>query len=179
MLKKVKEVIDRLKNNNSATEKLKILSEYKNDKDVVKFFQYCYDSTKLYGASAKNIVKYWQNYTPNYIANFDQAFDLFELCDDLNSRKYTGNSALEKIITFIDCNREYEEILLNFFDRNMKIGVAVTQLNKAFGNVIHVYEVPLAQTYDEKKHDKYNLSDYYIQRKLDGVRVTSFIQFDF
>ena len=119
MLKKVKEVIDRLKNNNSATEKLKVLSEYKHDADIVKFFQYCYDDTKLYGASSKNIIKYWQNYTPNYIANFDQTSDLFELCDDLNSRKYTGNAALEKIITFIDCNREYEEILLNFFDRNM------------------------------------------------------------
>ena len=34
MLKKVKEVIDRLKGNNSATEKLNILSEYKNDKDI-------------------------------------------------------------------------------------------------------------------------------------------------
>ena len=178
MLDKIKIVIERLKNNNSATEKLKILSEYKNDKDIVKFFQYCYDSTKLYGASSKNIVKYWQNYTPNYIANFDQAFDLFELCDDLNARKYTGNAALEKIITFIDCNKEYEDILLNFFDRNMKIGVAVTQLNKAFGNVIHVYEVPLAQTYDEKKHDKYNLNDYVIQRKMDGVRVTTFIQYN-
>lgn len=178
MLKKVKEVIDRLKGNNSATEKLNILSEYKTDKDIVKFFQYCYDSTRLYGASSKNIVKYWQNYTPNYIANFDQAFDLFELCDELNSRKYTGNAALEKIITFIDCNRDYEELLLNFFDRNMKIGVAVTQLNKAFGNVIHVYEVPLAQTYDEKKHDKYNLTDYFIQRKCDGIRSTTFIQFD-
>lgn len=178
MFDKIKIVIERLKNNNSATEKLKILSEYKNDKDIVKFFQYCYDSTKLYGASSKNIVKYWQNYTPNYIANFDQAFDLFELCDDLNARKYTGNAALEKIITFIDCNKEYEDILLNFFDRNMKIGVAVTQLNKAFGNVIHVYEVPLAQTYDEKKHDKYNLTDYVIQRKMDGVRVTTFIQYN-
>lgn len=178
MLDKIKIVIERLKNNNSATEKLKILSEYKNDKDIVKFFQYCYDSTKLYGASSKNIVKYWQNYTPNYIANFDQAFDLFELCDDLNARKYTGNAALEKIITFIDCNKEYEDILLNFFDRNMKIGVAVTQLNKAFGNVIHVYEVPLAQTYDEKKHYKYNLNDYVIQRKMDGVRVTTFIQYN-
>lgn len=178
MFDKIKIVIERLKNNNSATEKLKILSEYKNDKDIVKFFQYCYDSTKLYGASSKNIVKYWQNYTPNYIANFDQAFDLFELCDDLNARKYTGNAALEKIITFIDCNKEYEDILLNFFDRNMKIGVAVTQLNKAFGNVIHVYEVPLAQTYDEKKHYKYNLNDYVIQRKMDGVRVTTFIQYN-
>lgn len=178
MLEKIKEVIDRLKGNNSATEKLKILSEYKNDKDIVKFFQYCYDSTKLYGASSKNIIKYWQGYTPNYIANFDQAFDLFELCDDLNSRKYTGNAALEKIITFISCNSEYEELLLNFFDRNLKIGVAVTQLNKAFGNVIHVYEVPLAQTYDEKKHDKYGLNQYMIQRKLNGLRNTMFITFD-
>ena len=150
MLNKIKEVIDRLKENNSANEKLKILAEYKNNADIVKFFQYCYDDTKLYGASSKNIIKYWQTYTPNYIANFDQAIDLFELCDDLNARKYTGNAALEKIITFISCNQEYEKLLFDFFDRNMKIGMAVTQLNKVFGNVIHVYEVPLAQTYDEK-----------------------------
>ncbi len=178
MFNKIQNLVNELKSNNSSVEKVKILSKYVNDKDVVKFFQYCYDDTKLYGVSSASLKKYATNFNINYIMNFDAIIDFFELCDNLNNNTFTGNSALNKVATFIAINKDYEKLLLTFFDRNLEIGMGVTQINKALGNVIKVYEVALAATYDSKKHNKYDLNNYAIQRKLNGVRLTSFIYID-
>ena len=57
MLNKINEVIKQLQATNSATDKLNILSQYKADEDVCKFFKYAYNPFVKFGVTSKNLQK--------------------------------------------------------------------------------------------------------------------------
>jgi DNA ligase-1 len=172
MLNKFFNVVETLKQTNSATEKLQILGQYKNDEDVCKFFRYAYDPFFLYGVSSKNLKK---NSNLAELEFFDSIFDLLDI---LKSGQATGNKAISLVNGFINQHFKFEELLYDFFDRNLKIGMGITQINKALGNIIPVFDVALASTYDESKELKYNLDKYCIQRKCNGLRLITIITHD-
>ena len=172
MLAKMKMIVENLQNTNSQIEKLNILKQYVSDSEVKKFFKYCYDENMLFGVTSANLKK-----NPN-LSEFEIFENVFELCDLLIERKATGNRALALVNGYINGNSEYEELLYNFFDKNLKIGMNVTQINKVLGNIIPVFDVALAATYDKNKHEKYHLENYFIQRKLNGLRMISTIKYN-
>ena len=172
-LEKFAKVINELQRTNSATEKINILSQYNNDVDICKYFYYAYNPFYLYGVSSKNLKKNCNLSELEFFKN------IFELLDLLRTRQVTGNKAIALVNCFINQNNKYEELLYNFFDRNLNIGMAVKQINKALGNIIPTFDVALAATYDESKKDKYNLDNYIIERKMNGcVSGDTLLQFD-
>lgn len=172
MLEEIYTIITKLQNTNSQNEKLFILAQHKNNKDFIKFLKYCYDTNLLFGVTSDSLKK-----NPN-LSTFEIFEDIFELCDLLINKKYTGNDAISLVNGFINGNNMYEEMLYNFFDKNLKIGINVTQINKVLGNIIPIFDVALAETYEEKKASKYNLNEYFIQRKCNGLRMITFITFN-
>lgn len=172
MLEKIQNLITLLQNTNSQKDKVKILTEYKNDVFIRQFFRYCYDQNILFGITSANLIK-----NPK-LSEFEMFYNIFELCDLLISRQATGNRAIALVNGYINANEEYEELLYNFFDKNLKIGMNITQINKVFDNLIPVFDVALAATYEEEKHDNYNLENYSIQRKLNGLRLITIIKFN-
>lgn len=172
MLAKMKMIVESLQNTNSQNEKLNILKQYVSDSEVKKFFKYCYDENMLFGVTSANLKK-----NPD-LSEFEIFESIFDLCDLLIERKATGNRALALVNGYINGNNEYEELLYNFFDKNLKIGMNVTQINKVLGNIIPVFDVALAATYDKTKHEKYGLNNYFIQRKLNGLRMISTIKYN-
>ena len=165
-------VINELQKTNSATEKINILSQYNNDVDICKYFYYAYNPFYLYGVSSKNLKKNCNLSELEFFKN------IFELLDLLRTRQVTGNKAIALVNCFINQNNKYENLLYDFFDRNLNIGMAVKQINKALGNIIPTFDVALAATYDESKKDKYNLDKYIIERKMNGLRLITIITHD-
>jgi DNA ligase-1 len=172
MLNKINAVIEELQSTNSASNKITILSKYVNDWEICKFFRYAYDSFYLYGVSSKNLKK------NSNLSELEFYKDIFELLDVLRSGKATGNKAIALANGFINQNFQYEELLYNLFDRNLKIGMGVTQINKALGNIIPVFDVALASTFDDKKEAKYEMNKYIIQRKCNGLRLITIITYN-
>jgi len=172
MLSKIQNIINELQNTNSQNDKLSILKKYNSDEEVKKFFRYCYDGNLLFGVTSANLKKN-QN-----LSEFEIFEDIFELCDMLIDRVATGNRALALVNGFINGNSEYEELLYNFFDKNLKIGINITQINKALGNIIPVFDVALAATYDKARHDRYGLDNYFIQQKMNGLRMITTIKYN-
>lgn len=171
-LEKFATVINELKSTNSAIEKINILSKYNNDIDICKYFYYAYNPFYLYGVSSKNLKK------NNDISELEFFKDIFELLDILRTRQATGNKAIGLVNCYINQNNTYEDLLYDFFDRNLNIGMAVKQINKALKNIIPTFDVALAATYDESKKDKYNLDNYIIEAKKNGLRLITVITHD-
>ena len=172
LLEKCDAVVKTLQNTNSASAKIDILRKYMNDGEVCQFFRYAYDPFFLYGVSSKNLKKNSDQVELEFFNSF------FELLDVLKSKEATGNKAIALVNGFINQNFKHEELLYNFFDRNLKIGMGVTQINKALGNIIPVFDVALASTFDPQKKAKYGLNNYIIEQKCNGVRLITIITHD-
>lgn len=171
LLEKFEKVINELKDTNSANDKITILRKYINDGDICTMFKYTYNPFFKYGVTSANLKK---------LSNLEE-FDIIEmidLLDKLRNRELTGNKAIAIVNGFINQNPTHRELLYDIFDRNLKIGMAVKQINKALGNIIPQFDVALAATYDEEWKDKYGLSNYLIQRKCNGCRLVIILQFN-
>jgi len=72
---------------------------------------------------------------------------------------------------------EYKDLLLDFFDRNLKINMSINEINKVFHNIIPIFNLPEIEKYDNKIN--YGLNEKYcIERKLSGVHVITFIRYN-
>jgi DNA ligase-1 len=56
--------------------------------------------------------------------------------------------------------------------------MGITQINKALGNIIPVFDVALAATFDESKKAKYGLENYIIEPKFNGLRLITIITYN-
>ena len=174
-LEVVKSFVDELKQSNSGNYKKDVLSKWLSGKDfiaetLVLLFHYVYDYDKQYYVSSSNIKKHLNDEVDfSQYKEENPFYTLWNLLDDLSSRKYTGNEAIYKCIAFMNMHEEqYKDLILDVIDKDLKIGVSETTINKIKPNLIKVYNVALANKYDSKKHKLDN--DWVIERKCDGCR---------
>lgn len=166
LLEKFENIINELKETNSSNEKINILKKYKDDKEVCQLFMYVYNTFFKYGVTSANLIK-------NEELSDLQFYTLIELLDLLRMRKITGNKAIGTVNGFINQNYKYKELLYDIFDRNLKIGMNIKQINKALNNIIPTFDVALAAIYEEQKKDKYDLNIYNIQRKMNRSQISN------
>lgn len=171
LLEKFKNIINELKETNSSNEKINILKKYKDDREVCQLFMYVYNTFFKYGVTSANLIK-------NDELSDLQFYTLIQLLDLLRMRKITGNKAIATVNGFINQNYNYKELLYDIFDRNLKIGMNIKQINKALDNIIPTFDVALACIYEEQKKEKYDLNTYLIQRKMNGVRLVIIITYN-
>lgn len=157
---------------NSTLKKKETLKKYE---DLKKVLQYTYDDNYVFSVTSKNYKKFVANSKKNKQKTLIVYYkDLFKLLDDLAIRKITGDTALLHLYNFIKRNKQYEDIILNIIDKNLKIRVNTSVINDVFPGLIKVFEVVLANKYKKSLIDKTN-EDWYISRKLDGVRCLTHI----
>ena len=173
LFKRVFELKEEINKTNSTLEKKKILKKYE---DLKKIIRYTYDTNIIYSVTSKNYKKFSKNQKKIKIKIINNYNDFFKLLTDLSKRTITGDKALLYLYDFIKKNKEYEEIILNIIDKNLKIGIDKSIINDVFPGSIKVFKVVLAN--DFKKYPnkiKKSKNDWFISRKLDGVRCLSHI----
>lgn len=170
MLEKLKKFIEQSNLTNSNLDKLKVLEQFKNDLEVTKALKYVYSPFKQYYITSKNLKK------RSDLMNSNSSNNLFYLLDRLNNREVTGHAALAEVNGFINNNTEYSEIIYNIIDRNLKTRSSASMINKIIPGCIPTFDVALASTYDNNTKKKIDLikDDWYVSRKLDGVRCLAF-----
>ena len=95
--------------------------------------------------------------------------DFFELLDDLKNRKLTGHDAIGAIHSFIDnLDEHYRDIVYCIIDKDLKTRAGDKIINKAVPDLIPEFSVALADNY--KGGIDWEEDEYYVSRKLDGVR---------
>jgi len=172
MLDRLQEFVERSNSTNSNTDKLDVLRDYSTDQEVLGALRYTYSPFKQYHVTSKNLKKRSDLVSP--IGN--QYGSIFTLLDTLNDRIITGHDAIAAVNRFILENRQYEELIYNIIDRNLKTRSTASMINKVVPGLIPGFDVALAATYDEKTKKKVDLDtdDWYLSRKLDGVRCLAF-----
>ena len=95
--------------------------------------------------------------------------DFFELLDDLKNRKLTGHDAIGAIHSFIDnLDEHYRDIVYCIIDKDLKTRAGDKIINKAVPDLIPEFSVALADNYQGEIG--WEKDEYYVSRKLDGVR---------
>jgi len=148
---------------NSTTDKIAVIRKYD---DLKLLFKYTYDTLMFtYGVTSDNIKK------QKHLGVLDiKDLDLFDVLNDLHNRRYTGHNALKLVNTLIGENTEYEDIIYNIIDRNLKSRTDSKLINKVFPGLISEFSVALADKYEESRNINFTTTPYFASRKCDGVR---------
>jgi len=151
---------------NSNTAKLEVLKISTQYEIVRKALEYTYDPYKQYYVTSKNCKKRSDLTGP--VGAYD---DLFVLLDDLIARVLTGHDAIAAVNQYVIENKDFEDIIFNIIDGNLKTRSTASMINKVVPKLIPTFDVALANAYNEKTKKKVNYDDgWYVSRKLDGVR---------
>jgi len=170
LLKQFGLMVDELSSTTSNNEKKDILYKFGGiHPELLTLMEYIYSDYKKYYVTSKNCKKL------SHIIDEDCGFvDIFELLDDLDNRTYTGHDAIAMVNGYISQHSEYEDLIWNIIDRDMKCRVSTSLINKVFPNTIPVFKVALADTYKPGMAD-FEEEMWLCSRKLDGVRCLAII----
>lgn len=168
-LQLIYDFVEQSNSTNSNTDKLQVLKTYTQYDSVKKALVYTYDTFKQYGVTSNNCKKRSDLIKWGYT-------DLFKLLDDLDQRYLTGHLAISYVNGFVDANRDFEDIIWNIIDRNLKTRSTTSMINKVAPGLIPTFDVALANTYNDNTAKKVDWNDgWYVSRKLDGVRCLAII----
>ncbi len=161
----LKHFVDAMKETTSSNKKKEIIETYSQMEFVKKCLQYTLDPFKMYYVTSKNCKKIGTSFD-----NSDYT-DVFDLLDDLDSRKITGHSAISAVNSFCNDNKEdfVKELVHSMIDKNLQIRANAKLINKVIPGLIPTFEIALANSYDPK-HVDLSENTWLASRKLDGVR---------
>ena len=158
-------MIDELRETSSTKEKTEIIKEFasKTNGDFIKrVLLYTYHPLWNYGVTSDNLKK--KSHLRGVLYS-----DFFELLDDLKNRKLTGHDAIGAIHSFIDdLDEHFRDIVYCIIDKDLKTRAGDKIINKAVPDLIPEFSVALADNY--KGGIEWEKDEYYVSRKLDGVR---------
>jgi hypothetical protein len=121
------------------------LKTYTQYDSVSKALLYTYDTYKQYGVTSKNCKKNSDLIGPSNVFG-----DFFLLLDYLNDRILTGHDAIKAVNRYVLENKEYEDLIWNIIDRNLKTRSTTSMINKVVPGLIPTFDVALANAYNDK-----------------------------
>ena len=164
--------IDDMNKSSSVNEKVDVLKNCKQE--IHDLLYYTYNPYFQYHISPKVLEKHKNLNSTDY--NIQNIFDLLDL---LRNRKITGHNAISEVNNWLSKNKNLKDIFYLILERNLKIRASVKLINRAIPGLIPTFSVALAEKFDESVLDKKKIdfvnNDWYISRKLDGVRCLVFI----
>ena len=165
-------IIHELNQENGSNYKIAVLQKYKDNTLLQKVLKMTYDRVAYtYGISMKNIY-----YIPerNYAGPFaEESITLEEALDYIQrnfvTRVFTGNQANYELTDTLErLQKEDAKVLEMVINRDLKINLGRTSINKVFKNLIIKPPYMRCGTYNEKTAKKINYPAF-CQIKLDGT----------
>lgn len=129
---KIREIFDEIASESSSNEKMNILSKYKDNKLLEKVLYLA--NSKRVNFYIKKIPEYIEDV--NHIDNFLSHKVLHDL-SLLNERIVTGQAAIDHLQSILSSlNNDDAYIIERIIDKNCKIGMGTSNINKIFPNLI-------------------------------------------
>jgi len=158
------DLINEIKSVNGSIAKTALLK--KGDDEFQWVLNAALNKMVSYGLNSKSVNKHDKESV--------ERLGLGSLVDLLVGRKLTGHDALahtKKL--FNSCSEDERPIIEGIFNRDLKLGVGTTIINKVFPKLIPKFDVALADRFDKLKGKNipdYKKDQWLVQSKLDGVR---------
>ena len=156
--------INEMNDSSSGNYKIETIKKHSDSEFLQNIFNYTYNPYKKYNVTSKNCKKNF-----DLLGHPNTYGSIFTLLDDLANRVCTGHTAIANVNRFILENKQYENLIYNIIDRDLKMGASTSSINKVIPNCIPTFKVALANPYNVKRVD-FKSGDWYGSRKLDGVR---------
>jgi len=158
--------------NNSTSTNDKVETMRHVSKNIRKVLYYTYNPFIQF-----NITNKLLNKRKDLVSDENIFDNIFDLLNALNDRRITGHRAIKETNRFILDNPDYNQMLSLILDRNLKLRVSTKLINKACPGLIPTFNVALANKYDDKTKKKvdFSNSNWFVSRKLDGVRCLIFV----
>ena len=155
-----------LKATSSTLDKVGIIEDYTSSNEsganfLKKILLYTYHPLWQYNVTSDNLKK--KSHLRGKVYK-----SIFDLLDSLKNREITGHDAIGAVNTFIDNQREYEELIHCIIDKDLKTRAGDKLINKAIPDHIPTFSVALADKYVPKIVDWKD--GWYVSRKIDGAR---------
>jgi DNA ligase-1 len=161
---KAKEIIEKIANTSSRTEKENLLKEYKNEglfKDILHFV---FNPYILTGISKKKIEK-------KFIITPNTEITIEDIIEYLSTNNTGRDNDIQFVQSFIYGQpKEMQDIYKKIITKDLPIGIGADSINKIYGNgFIPTFDVMLAKKFDE--HKEKIKGNFVITKKLDGNRI--------
>jgi DNA ligase-1 len=161
----VVEILRQIRKAQGTNEKKRILESHKENVLLKKVLMYGLDSFRPF-----NIVKIPKVKSRSPKATESSRWEVFfEIADMCAERRLTGNEA---VLTMSDAfsvvSEEEEKVMRKILKKHLSIGASTKTVNKIFPGLIPVFEVSLAQKFQEKRIK--GKEEIAIEPKLDGIR---------
>ena len=161
-LNKLQRLVDDLNHSTSTNAKIKVFEQYSEMDDIREILVRIYSPYIQFGVGSKNCKKL------SHICDSDDAYELFDLLDDLSNRHLTGHAAVGAVNAFILANKEHEQLIYNILDKDLKTRTAASIINKGIPGLIPQFKVALAEAINDMPD--FENEEWFGSRKLDGVR---------
>ena len=194
LLENLKTLVDNLRATNSINTKLEII---KSKPELVELLRTIYSPYVRFNIKSTSITRYMEKENA-LIKNMEIAqFSLENLLEMLKDRVITGKAAALKVINYIKTYPEYEDLIRNIIDKNLKARIGYDLIQRITINLetkqdqeskivnkgtSQKTEIPCVLGHSIENHMKYfensfNLGEkWFISRKYDGIR--AFIVFN-
>lgn len=170
--KTIPDIINEINQENGSIYKMGVLRKYQDNELLKKVLKMAYDKvTFTFGITMKNIsYKPELNYAgpwPEKIVTLKQALDYIE--QNFVTRKFTGNEAkYELTFTLESLQKDDAKVLEGIINRDLRINMGRTQINKVFKNLIVKPPYMRCGIYSDKTSKKISYPAF-CQIKLDGT----------
>ena len=159
-MKELSIFIEEMRATSSALDKVAIIK--RSSAFIHKVLEYTYNPYKQYNVTSKTCIKNSSLIKDDY---FGGSMELFDVLDELITRKVTGHDAIKLVNGF---NWYIGGDIYKIIDKDLGIRAGAKVINKAVPNLIPTFSVVLAKEYES---GKCNWDDgWFASRKLDGVR---------
>jgi len=168
----IKQIFDQIRSESGTNRKMEILGMYKTDEIL---------RAVLYNTYS-NRVKYHIKQIPVYKRDDSQPTmemqDALILLKSISDRKVTGNAAIEWLVSILEAvSPDDAHVIERIIEKDAKIGMAKTNINKIFPDLIETTPYQGAQSFSEKKaRDILSEGPAWSQVKMDGRYCNAIIQ---
>jgi DNA ligase 1 len=166
----VTEFLSEIKSYNGQNLKVAALTKYIGNQNVKDILALTYNSMVTFGCNSKSCIKH------KIVGN--ELYGMDTLFEKLINRELSGHAALEAVNRFAK-HCENEEIFFQILDRDLKIGLGTTLINKVSPNLIPKFDVALAARYDKMKGKNvpnFEKDEWVQQAKSDGTRCVTIVK---
>jgi DNA ligase 1 len=167
--------IEKMTSSNSNLEKGSNFKAFmsKASADFTEILQLIYNEQMKFGITSKNVVKFEETkYDDSHYVNMK----LVDFIKQLVETDLTGHNALKVAVSFLNDYPEHRDTLLSIFDKDLKIRFGLKSVNAIIPDFVPEFNVSLGNPYNDKTKKHVESGDWYISRKLDGVRCITLVK---